>query len=131
MEPTSKKKPLKFDIGKQHIFEDDFQSNFHHLGLQKSTQNQAFFRILIENVDFAKIIVFPRENCYVSNPEPQKMKQKSMPECDQKTYRKKARKNWILASILASKILENHSKKRCETKPVSRSYANHPEIVAS
>ena len=67
MEPKLKKKPLKFDIGKQHIFEDDFESNFRCFGIQKSSQNRAFVRVFIENADLAKMIVFPEQNYYFSS----------------------------------------------------------------
>ena len=79
-----------------------FSLEFSSFGPPKIDPTSSIFRIFIENVDFAKIIVFPKENCYFSNPEPQKMKQKSMPECDQNKYRKQVRTIWILASILGS-----------------------------
>ena len=44
----------------------------------KMEPKSKILRTMIENVDFAKTIVFPRRNCYFSGSEAQKNKQKSM-----------------------------------------------------
>ena len=64
-----------------------------------------FFQCIFENVDFVKIVVFPKRNCYFSDFDPPKINQKSMPKRTRKKHRKKASQKLILASILASKTL--------------------------
>ena len=88
-------------------------------------------RTIIENADFAKIIVFTRRNCYFSGSEAQKNKQKSMQKRIAKEHQKKRLENRILASILVSQNLQNRSSKRRKAKLVSRRYGNRTEIVAS
>ena len=61
------------------------------------------FDNFFENADFAKIIVFPKENCYFSCFEPPKFNQKSMQKRYQKNLEKKELENRILASMLAPK----------------------------
>ena len=86
------------------------------------------FDNFFENADFAKIIVFPKENCYFSGFEPPKFNQKSMQKRYQKKHRTKELENRISASMLASQNLENRPEKRRRTKLVARRYGNHPGL---
>ena len=61
-----------------------------------------FFDIFFENVDFVKIIVFLKENCYFSGFELPKNYLKSMPKRIRKKHRKKTSQKSILASVLVS-----------------------------
>ena len=87
-----------------HIFQYHFFMIFGRFGFRKRSQNRAFFIIyLFENVDFVKIAVFLWENCYFSGFEPPKYDSKSIAKRARKKHRKKASRELIFASILASK----------------------------
>ena len=96
------------------------------------------FTIFFENADLVKNLVFLRRNWYFSGFEPPKIDLKSMPKRIRKRHRKKTSKKLILASILASKILQNpfqidpgREKIGSWAKLVSRRYATRAEVVAN
>ena len=68
----------------------------------KTTPKSSFFRFFFENVDFVKILVFPKENCYFSSFGPPKNNPKSIPKRVRKKHRKKTSQKSILAPVLAS-----------------------------
>ena len=59
----------------------------------KTTPNSRIFRCFFDNVDFVKIVVFLKENCYFSGFEPPKIDPKSMQNRTRKKHRKKPPKN--------------------------------------
>jgi len=61
-----------------------FSIDFSRFWPSKRKPKSSFFRTCIENADFAKIIVFPKENCYFSGLELPKIDQNSMEKRIQK-----------------------------------------------
>ena len=59
----------------------------------KTTPNSMIFPCFFDNVDFVKIVVFLKENCYFSGFEPPKINPKSMQNRTRKKHRKKPPKN--------------------------------------
>ena len=59
----------------------------------KTTPNSRIFRCFFDNVDFVKIVVFLKENCYFSGFEPPKIDPKLMQNRTWKKHRKKPPKN--------------------------------------
>ena len=68
----------------------------------KTIPNSRIFRCFFDNVDFVKIVVFLKENCYFSGFEPPKNDQKWTPKRIRKKHRKKTSQKSILASVLVS-----------------------------
>ena len=100
----NRKKTLKNRCLKNSCFSTTFFLDLAWFWTPKTMPKSRFFRCFFENVDFVKIIVFPKRNCYFSGFDPPKIDQKSMPKLTRKKHRKKTSQKPILASILASKL---------------------------
>ena len=74
---------------KNNAFFNRFLLEFSSLWPPKMDPKFNGFRIFIEKADFAKIIVFPKENCYFSAFELPKINQISMSKRFRKRHRKK------------------------------------------
>ena len=72
------------------MFKHGFSSFFFPFWLPKMKPKSMIFGIILKNVDFVKIMVFPKENCYISGFEPTKNDQKSMPTSHSKNSSKKS-----------------------------------------
>ena len=74
---------------KNNVFCNGILLEFSSLWPPKMNPKFNVFRIFIEKADFAKIIAFPKENCYFSALEPPKIDQISMSKNFRKWHRKK------------------------------------------
>ena len=92
--------------------------NFFVLASKNATQIEVF-HTFIANADFAKIIVFPKENCYFLASEPSKNHPKSMPRRNRKKHRKNLPQNSILASILASQTPPKSTQHRKKSQKIA------------
>ena len=104
----------------------------------KMEPTSMLFNTFFENVDFVKIIVFPKENCYFSGLGPPKIHPKSMPKRARKKHGQKPPQKSIFRPFWPPKNLpkstknrKNSSKKRLKTKLVSRRYATRAQVVGS
>ena len=70
----------------KNIFSNTFFIDFSGFWPPEIEQKSSFFRIFFENVNFVKIIVFLKENCYFSGFEPPENDPKSMPKRTQKKH---------------------------------------------
>ena len=77
-------------------FQTRFFIAFFSLWPPKMKPKSMIFSIILKNVDFVKIMVFLKENCYFSGFEPTKNDQKSMPTSHSKNSSKKTSRNSIL-----------------------------------
>ena len=107
--------------------------------LLKIEPKSMFFNTFFENVDFVKIIVFLKKNCYFSGLGPPKIHPKSMPKRARKKHGQKPpqksifRSSWPPKNLLKStkNRKKNSSKKRLKTKLVSRRYGNRAQVVGN
>ena len=76
----------------------------------KMEPKSMIFCIILKNVDFVKIIVFLKENCYFSGFEPSKNDQKSMPTSHSKNSSKKTSQNSILGPFCPPQNLRKTTK---------------------
>ena len=100
---------------KNTCFSTPFFLDFSSFWPPKTTPKSSFFRFFFENVDFVKILVFPKENCYFSSFGPPKNNPKSIPKRVRKKHRKKTSQKSILASVLPSQNLPKSTQHRKKT----------------
>ena len=74
----NRRKSAQSIMSKKNIFLNIIFIEFSLLWPPKKKPKLSFFRTSIQNADFAKIIVFPQENCYFSGSEPPKIDQNSI-----------------------------------------------------
>jgi len=97
-------------------FQTRFFIVFFPFWLPKMAPKSMMFSIILKNVDFVKIMVFLKENCYFSGFEPTKNDQKSMPTSHSKNSSKKTSQNSILGPFWLSKTFEKPPKSFPEAK---------------
>ena len=81
---------------KKYVFSNTVFIVFSPFWPPKIEPKSMIFSIILKNVDFVKIMVFLKENCYFLGFEPSKNDQKSMPTSHSKNSSKKTSQNSIL-----------------------------------
>ena len=110
---------MKNRCPKNTWFSTPFFLDFSWFWPPKATPKPRFFRYFFENVDFVKIVLPSRRNCYFSGFEPPKNHKKSMPKRTRKKHRKKTSQKSILACVLASQNLPKSTQHRKKTKKIA------------
>ena len=85
----------------------------------KTKPKSRFFCYFFENVDFMKIVLPSRRNCYFSRCEPPKNDKKSMPTSTSKKTSKKTLQKSIFPSKLASPNLPKSTKNRKKLQKIA------------
>ena len=111
---------MKNRCQKNTWFSTQFFLDFSWFWLPKTTPKSMVFRYFFENVDFVKIVLPSRRNCYFSCFGRPKNDPKSMPKRIRKKQRKKPSQKSMLASILASQN-RPRSRKIAPKRDVKRS----------
>ena len=76
----------------------------------KMEPKSMIFSIILKNVDFVKIMVFLKENCYFTGFEPTKNDQKSMPTSHSKSSSEQTPRNSILGPFWPPRNFQKNTK---------------------